>query len=102
MRFAVVEQQVRGPWRKAQTLDVSGGGLSVAWETPVAQLAELEIELSLEAEPIRCLARVVAARANPAAPPPFLIALEFVRISDADRSRIVRYIFRKQWSARAR
>ena len=51
---------------------------------------------------MRALARVVSARANPDAPPPLLVALEFVRISDADRSRIVRFIFSKQWSSRSR
>ena len=101
VRFAVV-QDARGPLQEALTLDVSGGGLCVAWSAPIADGAELELELALDREPVRALARVVDVRPNPDPPPSFHLALQFVRIADADRSRIVRFVFRKQWAARAR
>ena len=101
VRFAVV-QDARGPQQEALTLDVSGGGLCVPWSEPIAEGAELELELALDEEPVRALARVVDVRPNPDPPPSFHLALQFVRIADADRSRIVRFVFRKQWAARAR
>jgi hypothetical protein len=99
LRFAVV-QDARGPFQTALTLDISGGGLCVPWNEPIAKGAELELELDLEKEPARALARVVELRPNPDPPPSFHLALQFVRITDADRSRIVRFVFAKQWAAR--
>jgi c-di-GMP-binding flagellar brake protein YcgR len=93
---------VRGPFQNAITLDISGGGLCVPWGEPIAKGAELELELDLEKEPVRALARVVELRPNPDPPPSFHLALQFVRITDADRSRIVRFVFAKQWASRER
>jgi c-di-GMP-binding flagellar brake protein YcgR len=101
LRFAVI-QDVRGPFQTALTLDVSGGGICVPWSAPIEKGTELQLELALDREPVRALARVVDLRPNPAPPPPFHLALEFIRISDPDRSRIVRFVFQKQWTVSAR
>lgn len=101
LRFAVVSVVYR-PWQRARTHDISAGGLCVPWKEAIDEGSEIELELTLDHEPVRALARVVRVQPSSEPPHPFRIALELIRIADADRSRIVRFIFRKQWSARSR
>jgi len=92
----------RGPPMIAHTLDISGGGMCVPWPEPIEEGQDLEVELALDRDALKAQARVVSARPNAAPPPAYLLALEFVRLTEADRSRIVRFIFRKQWASRSR
>ncbi|MBI5546323.1 MAG: PilZ domain-containing protein [Deltaproteobacteria bacterium] len=102
VRFAVITPDSRRPWRLARTLDVSGGGLCVPWDEEVEPGTEMQLEMDIDGARVGALARVVLVRLNPQPPPSHLLSLEFVRISDADRSRIVRFIFTLQWSTRGR
>lgn len=102
VRFTVRSEDGRSPAQIAHTLDISGGGLCVPWNEPLEVGREIEIDLALDREPMHASARVVESRPNPDGPAAYHLALEFVRISEADRSRIVRFIFRKQWASRSR
>ncbi len=91
-------------WLATRTVDISGGGLCFMWkkalEQPLYLNDRLDIRLSFEQRTLQASGRIVGIRRNPAITASHIVAIEFTRIREADRSRIIRYIFRRQCAAR--
>lgn len=83
---------------RAQTLDISGGGLMFAADHSFSPGDRLKIILELPpGEKLRLEARVVRVVANPSeAWRRFSIGVEFTEIRERDRDRIVRWVFERQ------
>jgi c-di-GMP-binding flagellar brake protein YcgR len=91
-------------WLATRTLDISGGGLCFVWrktpEQPLYLNDCLNVRISFEQRPLQAAGRIVGVRCSPATTSSHMVAVEFTRIREADRSRIIRYIFRRQCAAR--
>jgi c-di-GMP-binding flagellar brake protein YcgR len=90
----------RHKWR-GTTVDVSGGGLCLASEAPVAVGQHLDLSLVLPTWPEIRLellgqVRLVEAPEPGAEEKVFKLGVAFVGMSEIDRDRLVRYIFQKQ------
>lgn len=90
------------PWFEGATQDMSGGGIQIVAETrgidAIVKGDLLEIELYLpEQSPAKAVGQIVRASSpNPLAASHVRFGLQFVEISPGERSRIVRYVLRKQ------
>lgn len=92
----------RSPWFEGATQDISGGGLQIVAEPRgidvMAKGDLLEIELYLpDQTPVKAVAQIVrASSSNPMAATTLRFGVQFVDISAGERSRIVRYVLRRQ------
>lgn len=88
-----------GRWIASESRDIGGGGLMLRLKQPLepGQLVELVVELP--ERPVEVMAEVVRLQ-TPApedpAPGDSVAALKFVRIAEADRDRIIRFVLRRQ------
>lgn len=80
------------PEHLSVTENISAGGmlLYVDEPLPVGSILELKLELPSESDSIECLARVV--RIETTAEKSYLIAVCFLDLSGAERSRLNKYV----------
>lgn len=85
---------------KSQTFDLSGGGMAIRSEAsiPVGTVLEAKLVLLDGLPPIKFMARVVQTQPVliPDREPLSHIGMSFTEIKEADRKRIIRYLFRSQ------
>jgi c-di-GMP-binding flagellar brake protein YcgR len=77
-------------------VSLSGGGIAITAETPLALNARLAIDLVLlpAHHPMRAIGRVVDCRKGEASG--FAIAIEFEDIREQDREALIQHVLRKQ------
>lgn len=80
-------------WFRARLVDVGGGGIAVRVGKPMDADRDVAIQLRLPTGPVTAEGRVVTQRADGSST---RVGLRFVRITDAARSRIVRFVFQEE------
>mgnify|MGYP001050133550 CR=1 FL=1 len=92
----------QAPWFEGATQDVSGGGLQITADArgidAIVKGDLLEIELYLpDQNPVKAVGQIVrASSTNPLTATTVRFGVQFVEISGGERSRIVRYVLKKQ------
>ncbi len=86
---------------RTHTYDLSGSGIGIRGDAPFPEGTTLEVKLTLPAELpiIKIVAKVVHSEIVPgSAPdkPTYHTGIYFLSITEPDRSRIIRYVFRVQ------
>lgn len=82
-----------GGWWRARLIDLSGGGVAIRTGKPVQEDLPLSLQIRLPTGPIVAEGSVIAQRADGAS---FRIGIRFERITEAARSRIVRFVFQEE------
>lgn len=92
----------RAPWFEGATQDVSGGGVQIVAEPRgidvIAKGDLLEIELYLpDQSPVKAVGQIVrSSSSNPLTATTVRFGVQFVDIGAGERSRIVRYVLKRQ------
>lgn len=83
-------------WMSVQVKDISGGGCQIVSSEPLQKDDRVELELTLNDEPMRVLAsvaRIVGAEPHHGR---WYLGLEFVDIGERERQRIIQFAFQRQ------
>ncbi len=92
----------RAPWFEGATQDISGGGMQIVADSrgidAIVKGDLLEIELYLpDQSPVKAVGQIVrASSSNPLTATTVRFGVQFVDIGAGERSRIVRYVLRRQ------
>lgn len=95
--------RLRGPergeagWWRARLVDIGGGGVGLLSGRQLDPGTALEVQIRLPTGPVDAVAEVVTCRQEG---PHFRLGLRFTRITDAARSRIVRFVFQEELRSR--
>lgn len=86
---------------RTHTYDLSGSGIAIRGDAPIPEGTTLEVKLTLPAElpPIKIVAKVVHSEilaGSALDKPTYHTGIYFLSITEPDRSRIIRYVFRVQ------
>lgn len=83
---------------KVITKDISGGGLRIVSKQPLkfGARANLCIELSDTGPAVKAVGEIVRIEQPQAETPVYWIGIKFLHITEADRSKIIKFIFKKQ------
>ena len=88
--------QANVPWAKATLRDISGGGCLVVSALALQRDESVELEFTLEEQPLRVAAVVKRAEPLDDGSDRWALGLEFVGISERERRHIIRFAFRRQ------
>lgn len=90
-------------WLAAHTHDLSGGGISLRWDEEVAPGTRVVVELRLPTGVVRAEGRVARTWPNKeGGPGRFIVGVEFTRISEANRRKLMQFIFQEELRFRRR
>lgn len=100
--FAGFDRIPTGVCRRGLTRDISGGGMLLECAVALEQDEIVMAEIDLGGVKIEAEGRVVRVAEGPSlgTPRSFLVGIEFTRICDAHRDKIVGFIFREQMRLR--
>lgn len=89
-----------GRWMTAESRDVGGGGLMLRTKHPLEPGQLLELAIELPQRPVEVVAEVVRVESpggdDGESPGEYAAALKFVKIAEADRDRVIRFVLRRQ------
>lgn len=86
---------------KAFTRDISGGGMQVISKEPIQLGSQLQLQIELpEFGSVRTIGKVVRAEQPQDARSLFWISIKFIDIPEGIRSKIIKFIFKKQLEQR--
>lgn len=98
-----VECKVPLPFGECYTRDISGGGLLIVSKEPLAIGKKIKVTLLLEEnETIVAMAQVIRVNLASVENKTYLIGVKFLDLAEKDRTKIIRFIFKKQLERKRR